>query len=196
MRGKPLSISPAKLNKVLEYIKVWEYTEEELEIDPYFRPLFVAEICLFSVCRRQAYLGWNTSLNSLLKKLRATYKDNFHMGKDSLFFKDEGWYFKNYHSNKILLRLTRLHSSGIPKFWSQFLHKPVSSEYFCPKKLELNSHLMTIFFLLCGGCLLGGFSFLLEIGCNWINMHAHYAIFKCQRLLILICRVVKRGLKI
>jgi len=70
MMKKPLSVLPSKLKKVVEYVKIWEYTDNEVydiqnnEHDSeYYVRAYAAERRPFSVCRRQALLGWNKALN-------------------------------------------------------------------------------------------------------------------------------------
>jgi len=116
------------------------------------RNMFSQERRLFSLFTRQTNFGWNTVLDNLMKYLKRIKKEYFYQGTDSLLYKEEGWVLENDQSNKVLRGVTMLYSSGIPQFWRQFLQKSVPSlESYRPKKLQLNSHLMTIFFVQNGG---------------------------------------------
>jgi len=46
--------------------------------------LFEPQLRLFSVCRRQAYLEWNSGLDHGLEHVKGINKEYFYLGKDSL----------------------------------------------------------------------------------------------------------------
>ncbi|CAL8091841.1 unnamed protein product [Orchesella dallaii] len=113
---------------------------------------------LLSGCNNTAFVDNNQVISKTLGKIHrssANYS-HFYAGEETMFNNLKVWFFTKNSGSYIYKRCHYYVSSGIHLFWRDLLigshKKNANSEE--PSSLSMNSNLVTIFYLLIGGCIL------------------------------------------
>ncbi|CAL8091829.1 unnamed protein product [Orchesella dallaii] len=141
-------------------------------IHPVFKPDHDDVIKLISGCNKTAFVDDDFTISETLSKIHGGQGNHkrFYSGEETIFKTFQIWFSSKKAGSYLYRRCQYYVSSGIHYFWRGLFTRNLRDQLMLSEganSLSLNSNLVTIFYILIGGCLLSSVCWLYEIKCGF-----------------------------